>query len=519
MPSHAPSRSAAQTPSGSSIASIESRRGEKTIVSPSSGITLRPARSRGSGLARNSSLTCGSAMGPAIMQGLSGRKPPANGIRALDNRAKGGQESVLKPPKALGMAAEAHTAADIPRGDHTGNRACGRSDAMGVVRHGYRGWSRRSSRSRSRRSRSTSSRRSRSSAGILLLSDLSQQSVYGDAFVSPGSVAVLAAGAIVGLPAVVLLEALASLVGDASRRTAQLLHGVQQRHRTRLAGRRGELDPVRGRQARHRRVRAPRASERVAGLAYYVVNVALVTLAHRRRTSGDVRSSSSGRPPPGSHRTTWSTAFSPPASCSPTRASGLLGILVFAMPAAAMLIATGQYLRATEGLVEELRTKNQTLEALLGENRGLLASLSRGHLQLIRGLAQAIDAKDPYTAGHTSRVAQYSVRIAGALGLDDATRREIEHGALLHDIGKIGVPGCRALRSRARSTTTSGRRCGATRSSRSRSSTASSCRRPSSAWSATITRTSTAPATPITWRATTCRSRRASPASQTRSTR
>jgi HD-GYP domain-containing protein (c-di-GMP phosphodiesterase class II) len=37
-------------------------------------------------------------------------------------------------------------------------------------------------------------------------------------------------------------------------------------------------------------------------------------------------------------------------------------------------------------------------------------------------------------------VAQYSVRIAGALGLDDATRREIEHGALLHDIGKIGVP-------------------------------------------------------------------------------
>jgi putative nucleotidyltransferase with HDIG domain len=110
------------------------------------------------------------------------------------------------------------------------------------------------------------------------------------------------------------------------------------------------------------------------------------------------------------------------------------------MPAAAMLVATGQYIRATERMVEELRTKNQTLEALLGENRGLLASLSRGHMQLIRGLAQSIDAKDPYTAGHTSRVAQYSVRIAGALGLDEATRREIEHGALLHDIGKIGVP-------------------------------------------------------------------------------
>ena len=122
------------------------------------------------------------------------------------------------------------------------------------------------------------------------------------------------------------------------------------------------------------------------------------------------------------------------------RSIGLLGILIFAMPAAATLIATGQYLRATERMVEELRLKNQTLEGLLAENRGLLASLSRGHMQLIRGLAQSIDAKDPYTAGHTSRVAQYSVRIAGALGLDDATRREIEHGALLHDIGKIGVP-------------------------------------------------------------------------------
>ena len=36
-----------------------------------------------------------------------------------------------------------------------------------------------------------------------------------------------------------------------------------------------------------------------------------------------------------------------------------------------MLIATGQYIRATEGLLEELRNQNQTLEARLGENRGL----------------------------------------------------------------------------------------------------------------------------------------------------
>jgi putative nucleotidyltransferase with HDIG domain len=122
------------------------------------------------------------------------------------------------------------------------------------------------------------------------------------------------------------------------------------------------------------------------------------------------------------------------------RSLGLTGIVIFAMPALAMRIATSQYMSATESLVDQLSNNNHTLEALLGENRGLLASLSRGHLQLIRGLAQAIDAKDPYTAGHTSRVAQYSVRIAAALGLDEIARQEIEHGALLHDIGKIGVP-------------------------------------------------------------------------------
>jgi putative nucleotidyltransferase with HDIG domain len=177
----------------------------------------------------------------------------------------------------------------------------------------------------------------------------------------------------------------------------------------------------------------------LAGLAYYVVNVTSVIAAtavvERRRPLAVFREITAWLAP---HYVVYGILAA--GIVLADHSLGLLGILVFAMPAAAMLIATGQYLRATERMVEELRTKNQTLGALLGENRGLLASLSRGHLQLIRGLAQAIDAKDPYTAGHTSRVAQYSVRIASALGLDDATRREIEHGALLHDIGKIGVP-------------------------------------------------------------------------------
>jgi putative nucleotidyltransferase with HDIG domain len=55
-------------------------------------------------------------------------------------------------------------------------------------------------------------------------------------------------------------------------------------------------------------------------------------------------------------------------------------------------------------------------------------------------LAETVDLRDPYTAGHSQRVAAYSRKLAVALGLDGATVGHIENGALLHDIGKIGVP-------------------------------------------------------------------------------
>jgi putative nucleotidyltransferase with HDIG domain len=120
-------------------------------------------------------------------------------------------------------------------------------------------------------------------------------------------------------------------------------------------------------------------------------------------------------------------------------ALGVLGVLVFATPAIAMLLSIGQYVRRTGSMVEELRVANGSLEHLLAENRGLLAAISRQHLAVIRGMAHAIDAKDPYTAGHTERVALYAAGIADALGLTDEQRRYLEQGALLHDIGKIGV--------------------------------------------------------------------------------
>jgi putative nucleotidyltransferase with HDIG domain len=57
----------------------------------------------------------------------------------------------------------------------------------------------------------------------------------------------------------------------------------------------------------------------------------------------------------------------------------------------------------------------------------------------IRMLAAAIDEKDPYTRGHSDRVARYSVFIGEEMGLPDEDLDRLRIAALLHDVGKIGV--------------------------------------------------------------------------------
>ncbi|RIK83405.1 MAG: HD-GYP domain-containing protein [Planctomycetota bacterium] len=58
---------------------------------------------------------------------------------------------------------------------------------------------------------------------------------------------------------------------------------------------------------------------------------------------------------------------------------------------------------------------------------------------IVRALTSAIDAKDPYTCGHSDRVARVAERIAKHLGLDPRTLNTIYLSGLLHDIGKIGI--------------------------------------------------------------------------------
>ncbi|MEA2087837.1 MAG: HD-GYP domain-containing protein, partial [Candidatus Caldatribacteriota bacterium] len=89
---------------------------------------------------------------------------------------------------------------------------------------------------------------------------------------------------------------------------------------------------------------------------------------------------------------------------------GIIGILLFFLP---LLLARRSF---------ELYTK-----------------MRKVYLDTIRALAAAIDAKDPYTKGHSERVAEMSVALAQELNLSGRDIENIEYTALLHDIGKIGI--------------------------------------------------------------------------------
>lgn len=91
-----------------------------------------------------------------------------------------------------------------------------------------------------------------------------------------------------------------------------------------------------------------------------------------------------------------------------------------------------------------------TVEASLIGSVGVILGIHSGNVELyrqqsellagvVRALTSAIDAKDPYTCGHSDRVARIAVRLAQQLGWDNRSLNNIYLSGLLHDIGKIGV--------------------------------------------------------------------------------
>jgi putative nucleotidyltransferase with HDIG domain len=169
-----------------------------------------------------------------------------------------------------------------------------------------------------------------------------------------------------------------------------------------------------------------------AGLAYAAVNNATLCLA---------MSTVEGVP----FRTVWFERFHwarfhfvlfGPVALSATIAYeevGAAGLVAFALPPALMILSVRQYVERTTDAVEGIRQANR-------EIRQANLDLRRAHRDTIAALSRSMEAKDLYTGGHTERVAAVAVALARELGYDNDDLEAIEIGALLHDIGKIGVP-------------------------------------------------------------------------------
>jgi putative nucleotidyltransferase with HDIG domain len=94
-------------------------------------------------------------------------------------------------------------------------------------------------------------------------------------------------------------------------------------------------------------------------------------------------------------------------------------------------------------LIEENREYQHNLESMVKERTKQLSAANEDLRRLftgsIKALAQALEAKDEYTQGHSARVAKESVNIARYLSLSDAEVQRVWLAGYLHDIGKIGI--------------------------------------------------------------------------------
>lgn len=106
-------------------------------------------------------------------------------------------------------------------------------------------------------------------------------------------------------------------------------------------------------------------------------------------------------------------------------------------------MTTGERARealAASGTSRELDQLTNTFNSLLASLTSAEAEAEATYLGAVRALAAALDARDPYTAGHSERVSTLAVAIGEELKLDADSKETLRLGALLHDIGKIGVP-------------------------------------------------------------------------------
>jgi diguanylate cyclase (GGDEF)-like protein/putative nucleotidyltransferase with HDIG domain len=112
---------------------------------------------------------------------------------------------------------------------------------------------------------------------------------------------------------------------------------------------------------------------------------------------------------------------------------GNVGILLMIIPMILLRFSQKQYISRTKEAVIELREKNLILKKSSEE----IAGLNEGLLEI---LSEIIALRDPYVLGHSKQVSCFATAIAKGMKLSDAQIQLIRKGALLHDIGKLGIP-------------------------------------------------------------------------------
>jgi HD-GYP domain-containing protein (c-di-GMP phosphodiesterase class II) len=91
------------------------------------------------------------------------------------------------------------------------------------------------------------------------------------------------------------------------------------------------------------------------------------------------------------------------------------------------------------GQIQEIRELTDSFNQAAAVVRDGRERLHRAYFEFVGSLASALDARDRYTAGHSHRVSEFSCAVAAAMNITGPELERIRVGALLHDIGKIGI--------------------------------------------------------------------------------
>jgi diguanylate cyclase (GGDEF)-like protein len=291
-------------------------------------------------------------------------------------------------------------------------------------------------------------------AGFALLAltlELGSVDLHGSGAESVSAIGLLATGFVLGAPDAMGIAILAASVQWVRRRGLVHRAVFNAANFALAAGSASLLYPLIGGHSDMAAVGVLAAT--AAALTYKAVNTGLLCLAMSLAESSPFRAI-------WAERFRWASfhylAFGPLAFASALayERMGFVGLAAFSLPPALLTLSIRQYLDRTRASVEEVRrvnaqleTTNQRLEkanaGLEAANRELSESgdrVRRTHLATIAALSRSIEVKDHYTGGHTERVSTIAVALAERFGYLGDELEAVEIGALLHDIGKIGVP-------------------------------------------------------------------------------